>query len=118
MYNQYIQNMTMGKKVATDSEFLAALAALYLTLVSEWVSESVTDRHFRILTQIVTFETWHPSDIWLFKKRWRKNWFVWKKEVEKSWKKSVKKKHKKTEKCWNFKKKEVLGKGSEMWKNY
>ena len=82
--------------------FLAALAALYLTLVSEWVSESVTDRHFRILTQIVTFETWHPSDIWLFKKRWRKNWFVWKKEVEKSWKKSVKKKHKKTEKCWNF----------------
>ena len=33
--------------------FLAALAALYLTLVSE----SVTDRHFRILTQIVTFET-------------------------------------------------------------
>ena len=38
MYNQYIQNMTMGKKVATDSEFLAALAALYLTLVSESVT--------------------------------------------------------------------------------
>ena len=33
--------------------FLAALAALYLTLVSE----SVTGCHFRILTQRVTFET-------------------------------------------------------------
>ena len=37
--------------------FLAALAALYLTLV-------VTDRHFRILTQIVTSDTSDPSDIW------------------------------------------------------
>ena len=41
--------------------FLAAQAALYLTLVSDWVS----NRHFRILTQIVTFETWDPSDIGL-----------------------------------------------------
>ena len=41
--------------------FLAALAALYLTLVSG----SVTGCHFRILTQRVTFETWDPSDIWL-----------------------------------------------------
>ena len=39
--------------------FLAALAALYLTLVSGWVSEC----HFRILTQRVTFETSDPSDI-------------------------------------------------------
>ena len=39
--------------------FLAALAALYLTLVSE----SVTGCHFRILTQIVTFDTSNPSDI-------------------------------------------------------
>ena len=40
-------------------DFLAALAALYLTLVSQWVS----DCHFRILTQRVTFETSDPSDI-------------------------------------------------------
>jgi len=40
--------------------FLAALAALYLTLVSELV----TGCHFRILTQGVTFETGDPSDIW------------------------------------------------------
>ena len=33
--------------------FLAALAALYLTLVSD----SLSDRHFRISTQRVTFET-------------------------------------------------------------
>ena len=33
--------------------FLAALAALYLTLVSQ----SVSNCHFRILTQRVTFET-------------------------------------------------------------
>ena len=39
---------------------LAALAALYLTLVSDWVGHC----HFRILTQRVTFETWDPSDIW------------------------------------------------------
>ena len=39
--------------------FLAALASLYLTLVTG----SVTDRHFRILTQRVTFETSDPSDI-------------------------------------------------------
>ena len=45
MYNQYIQNMTMGKKVATDSEFLAALAALYLTLVSESVTATLEFRH-------------------------------------------------------------------------
>ena len=38
--------------------FLAALAALYLTLVSESVSQwLVTGCHFRILTQRVTFET-------------------------------------------------------------
>ena len=37
--------------------FLAALAALYLTLVSHSVTDSVTHRHFRILTQRVTFET-------------------------------------------------------------
>ena len=41
-------------------QFLSALAALYLTLVSQWV----THCHFRISTQIVTFETWDPSDIW------------------------------------------------------
>ena len=40
--------------------FLAALAALYLTSVTEWVN----NRHFRILTQRVSFETWDPSDIW------------------------------------------------------
>ena len=34
-------------------QFLAALAALYLTLVSQWVG----DCHFRIQTQRVTFET-------------------------------------------------------------
>ena len=39
--------------------FLAALAALYLTLVSH----SLSDCHFRILTQRVTFETSDPSDI-------------------------------------------------------
>ena len=41
--------------------YLAALAALYLTLVSECVGG---DCHFRILTQGVTFETSDPSDIW------------------------------------------------------
>ena len=44
-------------------EFLAALAALYLTLVTESVSQSVSDCHFRISTQRVTFETSDPSDI-------------------------------------------------------
>ena len=43
-------------------DFLAALAALYLTLVSDWVSQ--TDCHYRISTKRVTFETWDPSDIW------------------------------------------------------
>ena len=37
--------------------FLAALAALYLTLVSESVSQSVSDRHIIISTQRVSFET-------------------------------------------------------------
>ena len=45
-------------------DFLAALAALYLTLVSEWVSASVSHCHFWILRHRVTFETWNPSDIW------------------------------------------------------
>ena len=44
--------------------FLAALAALYLTLVSQWLGDWVTGCHFRISTQRVTFETWDPSDIW------------------------------------------------------
>ena len=39
--------------------FLAALAALYLTLVSHSVSQC----HFRILKQRVSYETWDPSDI-------------------------------------------------------
>ena len=39
---------------------LAALAALYLTLVTDWVGHC----HFRILTQRVTFETWDLWDIW------------------------------------------------------
>ena len=42
------------------SNILAALAALYLTLVTDWVS----DCHFWILTQRVTFDAWDPSDIW------------------------------------------------------
>ena len=37
---------------------LAALAALYLTLVSDWLGE----RHFRILTQWATFETWDQEN--------------------------------------------------------
>ena len=40
--------------------FLAALAALYLTLVSQWVSQSVPLLN---LTQRVTLDTWDPSDI-------------------------------------------------------
>ena len=40
--------------------FLAALAALYLTLVTH----SVSGCHFRILTKRVTFETSDPSVIW------------------------------------------------------
>ena len=44
--------------------FLAALAALYLTLVTESVSQWVTHCHFRMLTQRVTFDTSDPSDIW------------------------------------------------------
>ena len=43
--------------------FLAALAALYLTLVSESVTHSLTECYFWILTQRVTFDTWDPSDI-------------------------------------------------------
>ena len=43
---------------------LASLATLYLPLVSEWVSDWLTDCHFRIWTQIVTFVTWDPLDIW------------------------------------------------------
>ena len=42
--------------------FLAALAALYLTLVSHSVTDSVTHRHFRISTQRVTFETWDQEN--------------------------------------------------------
>ena len=52
-YSTLLANMISGY----FSCFLAALAALYLTLVSESVSQSVSDRHFRILTEIVTFET-------------------------------------------------------------
>ena len=35
--------------------FSAALAALYLTLVSQWVTATL---------EFKTFETWEPSDIW------------------------------------------------------
>ena len=42
--------------------FLAALVALYLTLVSESLSDSLTAT-LEFLTQRVTFETWDPSDI-------------------------------------------------------
>ena len=45
------------KRVHAVYWFLAALAALYLTLVSQSVGEWVSDCHFRILTQRVTFET-------------------------------------------------------------
>ena len=49
-----IQNPKTGVLSSIDCiPFLAAGAALYLTLVSQ----SVTDYHFRISTQIVTFET-------------------------------------------------------------
>ena len=37
--------------------FLAAQAALYLTLVSDSLTHSLTGCHFRILAQRVTFET-------------------------------------------------------------
>ena len=43
-----------GNPLALVGErFVAALAVLYLTLVSDWVGHC----HFRILTQRVTFET-------------------------------------------------------------
>ena len=42
--------------------FLAALLALYLPLTLS--THSLADRHFRILTQRTTLETWDYSDIW------------------------------------------------------
>ena len=51
-------------RFSPDIVFLAALAALYLTLVSDSLTLSLTGCHFRILAQIVTFETCDPSDIW------------------------------------------------------
>ena len=45
-----------------ENECLAALAALYLSLTL--VSHSLTECHFRVSTQKVTFETWDLSDIW------------------------------------------------------
>ena len=50
--------------------FLAALAALYLTLVNQWVDHC----QFWVLTRRVTFETWDPSEIWwewCLTKRWK-----------------------------------------------
>ena len=55
---------TIFTRIIRSIMFLAAVAALYLTLVSHWVSESLSGCHFRISTQILTFETWDPSDIW------------------------------------------------------
>ena len=51
--------------------FLAAPAALYLTLVSG--SDRRLTRSLRIGTQCLTFETWGPSDIW-------SKWFINKEE--------------------------------------
>ena len=69
----------------SKSSFLAALAALYLTLVTHWVSQC----HFWILTQRVSFETWHPSDIW-------SAWCPDKRQKDKKTKKLKDKKDKKT----------------------
>ena len=43
-------------KIIRQTKHMTNMAALYLTLVS--------DRHFRILTQIMTFEAWDALDIW------------------------------------------------------
>ena len=56
----YFINPFKNKSVHICLLFLAALAALYLTLVTDSVSEC----HFRISTQGVTFEAWDPSDLW------------------------------------------------------
>ena len=63
------------------NQFLAALAALYPTLVSQ----SLSGCHFRISTQKVTFETWNPSDIWL-------EWYLDKKTIRQNDKKTKTKK--------------------------
>ena len=44
-------------------KFLAALAALYIPDLGQWVGESVTHCQFRILTQRVTFRLETLSDI-------------------------------------------------------
>ena len=46
---------TACKKSTHMEYFWAALAALYLTLVSQSLSDWVSHRHLRISTQIVTF---------------------------------------------------------------
>ena len=48
------------------------------------LGQSVTECHFRILTQRVTFETSDPSDIW-------SEWKVGRKKLTKSWQKGWKK---------------------------
>ena len=52
---QYDENSIETRRIVTSvsSWFLAALAALYLTLVSDWLG----NRHFRTLTHRVTFDT-------------------------------------------------------------
>ena len=42
--------------------FSAALAALFLPLVTDSLPDSLTDCHFRALEEWITFETWDPSD--------------------------------------------------------
>ena len=50
--------------VCSDQIFIFSCPGSSIPDLGQWVTHSLTDCHFRILTQRVTFETSDPSDIW------------------------------------------------------
>ena len=77
--------LAFGKQiyVSADRGSLRYLAPLLFSCpgssIPNLVSGSVSNSHFKILTQIVTFDTWDPSDIWWEwrKRRPRENLILW-----------------------------------------
>ena len=71
------------------SPILAVLVKTWPWSVSQSVNQWVSECHFRISTQRVTFETWDPSDIWL-------EWRLDEETKRKKYKNTERQKHKKT----------------------
>ena len=58
-----IRSKRSRHKMTNTFQFLAALAALYLTLVSEWVTATLEFKHKEGLLRLKTLQTFDQHDV-------------------------------------------------------